>query len=140
MVLYAHPVILHAANRILANTGANMGEDKRNIVLLFPGEGMGTTEGQDLREKLASTFLGLIAGSGELPRVICFYTDGVKLACEGSPVLDVLGELEKQGVELVVCTTCLNHFGIMDQMRVGVAGSMPDIITAMWRADSVITL
>ena len=32
-----------------------------------------------------------------LPGAICFYTDGVKLVCEGSPILQELLALEAQG-------------------------------------------
>jgi hypothetical protein len=39
-----------------------------------------------------------------------------------------------------VCSTCLNHFGLSDQRRVGLVGGMNDIIEAQWRADKVITL
>ena len=68
------------------------------------------------------------------------YTDGVKLACEGSPVLDELKALEAKGVRLILCQTCLNTFGLTDKVRVGIVGGMSDIITAMWQADSVITV
>jgi hypothetical protein len=70
--------------------------------------------------------------------VICFYTDGVKLACEGSTVLDELQALEEKGVRLILCQTCLNAFQLQDQVRIGIVGGMGDIITAMWQADNVI--
>jgi hypothetical protein len=75
-----------------------------------------------------------------LPKIICFYTDGVKLACEGSPVLEELALLEQKGVRLILCQTCLNTFKLIDQVRVGIVGGMADIITAMWHADKVIML
>jgi sulfur relay (sulfurtransferase) complex TusBCD TusD component (DsrE family) len=110
------------------------------IVILFTSNGMGKTDAQDLREQLAIKFLRLLSESGTLPRVICFYTDGVKLACDRSPVLNELRALEAQGVELVVCSTCLEYFGLREQVRVGVVGGMPDILTAMQEADSVISV
>ncbi len=72
---------------------------------------------------------------------MCYtYTGGVKLVCEGSPILAELAALEAQGVHLVICKTCLDYFGLADRVRVGVVGGMTDIITAMWMADSVIEL
>ncbi len=63
-------------------------------VLLFTANGMGQAEGE-LQLKLAKIFLGMLA-SGEKPAgKICFYTEGVKLACEGSPVLDELAALQR---------------------------------------------
>lgn len=108
-------------------------------VLLLTHNGMGRAD-TELQHKLAGTYFGLLAENGVLPGVICFYTDGVRLVCEGSPVLDELRALEEKGVRLIVCGTCLNHFGLADKVRVGIVGGMTDIIEAQWRAEKVITL
>jgi hypothetical protein len=113
---------------------------KKSVVLVFKSDGMGTTAAQPLRETLAHKFLSLIVDADPLPGAICFYTDGVKLVCEGSPVLAELLALEARGVHLVICRTCLDTLGLADQVRCGVVGGMTDIITAMWRADTVIDL
>jgi len=107
-------------------------QNPRSVVVVFKSNGLGHTQAQDLKEKLVASFLGLIVDADTLPQAICFYTDGVKLACEGSPVLEALQALESCG------TTCLNYFGLMDEVRVGIPGGMGDIITAMWSADSVL--
>jgi hypothetical protein len=109
-------------------------------VYLFTNDGLGMTSDQALRHKLTATFLRLQAESGLLPRVLCFYTDGVRLVCEGSPVLAELRALEEKGVRLVVCSTCLNVFGLEQQVCVGVVGGMGDIVTAMETADSAVTM
>ena len=75
-----------------------------------------------------------------LLNVICFYADGVKLAVEGSPVLESLRALEARGIRLILCGTCLNWFGLTDRLRVGIVGGMTDIIEAQRLADKVITL
>jgi sulfur relay (sulfurtransferase) complex TusBCD TusD component (DsrE family) len=109
-----------------------------NIVLIFKTNGLGITENQPLKETLAKIFLTLTPEMDPLPKTICFYTDGVRLACEGSPVLEELYVLEQKGVRLILCQTCLNTFGLSDQVRVGIIGGMGDIITAMWQADKLI--
>lgn len=111
-------------------------------VILFTREGLGSAGSQDheLQVRLAGTFLKLIGSGGDLPGTLCFYTDGVKLACEGSPLLDELKTLEAGGVRLILCKTCLDYFGLTDQVRVGIVGGMPDIIEAMTRADKVISV
>lgn len=111
---------------------------ENGIVLVFKTNGMGATEDQALKEKLATTFLTLTAQMEPLPKAICLYTDGVKLACEGSTVLKELGDLEQKGVRIILCQTCLDTFGLGDQVRVGIVGGMGDIITAMWQADKVL--
>jgi sulfur relay (sulfurtransferase) complex TusBCD TusD component (DsrE family) len=110
-----------------------------DTVLVFTANGMGNAE-PELRLKLAKIFLGLLATGGMTGGRICFYTEGVKLACEGSPVLDELASLQRAGAELVLCKTCLDYFGLASKVKVGVVGGMPDIIEAMSEARKVITL
>jgi intracellular sulfur oxidation DsrE/DsrF family protein len=112
----------------------------KNIIIVFKSDGMGVTANQDLREGLARKFLALIDDANTLPQAICFYTDGVKLVCEGSPLLAELAALERRGVHLIICSTCLDTLGLVDQVRLGIVGGMTDIITALWRADMVIDL
>ena len=108
-------------------------------VLLLTRNGMGEAE-PALQLKLLSTYLKLIDENNTLPAVICFYTNGVHLVVEGSPVLDSLRSLEAKGVRLVLCSTCLNYFNLHDKVLVGTVGGMPDIIEAQRRAGKVITL
>ncbi len=114
--------------------------EKKDIVIVFKTFGLGMTDVQDLKEKLAKTYLSLVLKMEPAPAVLCFYTDGVRLACEGSPVLEELKALEARGIRLILCQTCLNTFGLSDKVKVGTVGGMGDIITAMWQADSVITV
>lgn len=111
----------------------------KSTAYLFTHFGMGHAP-QDLALTLASKFLQLTLQSGQLPGKILFYTEGVKLACEGSPALDLLAQYEQAGVELVLCSTCLDYFGLTAQVRVGIVGGMGDIIEAMQKAAKVITL
>lgn len=110
-----------------------------NSVLLITREGMGSADAT-LQLKLLDTYLGLLLQSASLPACICFYTEGVKLAVEGSPMLERLSQIEQRGVRLVICSTCLNYFGLIDKVRVGIAGGMPDILEAQTKAEKVITL
>jgi intracellular sulfur oxidation DsrE/DsrF family protein len=113
--------------------------DNRAIVLLITTDGMGRAS-LDLQHKLVSTYLRLLDESNTLPAAICFYTDGVKLVVEGSPVLEQLKALAAKGVHLIICRTCLEYFGLEERVQVGVIGGMTDIIEAQWRASKVITL
>ena len=115
-------------------------DNPKAIVIVFKNNGMGITGEQPLQDKLTKTFLTLAQQNSNLPRAICFYTEGVKLACEGSPVLEELRTLEARGVRLILCQTCLDYFGLRDKARVGIVGGMADIMTAMWQADSVLTV
>jgi hypothetical protein len=111
----------------------------RQSAFLFTRYGLGEAP-EDLALKVVGNFLGLLRQSDELPAALLFYTNGVKLACEGSPVLDALRSFEAAGVHLTICRTCLEHFGLKDKVRVGVVGGMPDILDTMERVDKVVTV
>jgi len=108
-------------------------------VVLFTRFGMGDAPAE-LQQKLAGVFLSLLRGSDLANARLVFYTDGVRLVCEGSPVLDQLRALEEKGAELIICQTCLNYFGLADKVRAGIVGGMADIIEALSRADKVISV
>ena len=108
-------------------------------VLLITRNGMGEAD-PALQQKLITTYLKLLVDGNLSPAVICFYTDGVRLCVEGSPVLDQLKALESMGVRLILCSTCLTYFNLADQVKVGIVGGMTDILEAQRRAGKVISL
>lgn len=111
----------------------------QNSVILIPNNGMGHAD-LPLQHTLIGKYLELLLTSGDLPAAICFYTQGVKLVTEGSPVLTQLATLEARSVRLIVCSTCLNYFGLAEAVKVGIVGGMGDILTAQAQAEKVITL
>ena len=62
------------------------------------------------------------------------------MVVEGSPVLDLLQSLEAKGVRLIICSTCLQYYGLTEKVKVGIVGGMGDILLAQWMAGKVITL
>jgi len=112
---------------------------KHPFVIQITREGMGSSD-LTLQRNLIGKYLALLVESNMLPAVISFYAGGVKLVVDGSPVLAQLETLEQRGVRLVLCGTCLDHYALRDQVRVGIIGGMTDIIDAQWRAEKVITL
>lgn len=117
----------------------NMEKPTADTVILITNDGMGNAE-KPLRVKLLSTYLRLLQDIEPLPAAICFYTDGVKMAVEGSPVIEELKALEERGVHLILCGTCLKYFQLAGKVEVGFQGGMTDIIEAQWRADKLITI
>ena len=112
---------------------------RNDTVLLFTRSGLGHAPAE-LQNKLVSKYLSLTLESQDLPNKIILYTEGVRLACEGSPVLEQLDQLEKAGVEIVLCQTCLEYFGLASQVKVGVVGGMGDILEALQKAPKVVSL
>jgi intracellular sulfur oxidation DsrE/DsrF family protein len=111
----------------------------KNTIIQITNDGMGKGD-PTLQHKLIVKYLELIQMNESLPNAITFYTDGVKMVVEGSPALEQLRALEGKGVHLIVCSTCLEHYGLSDKVQVGIVGGMTDIIEAQVKADKVITL
>jgi sulfur relay (sulfurtransferase) complex TusBCD TusD component (DsrE family) len=112
---------------------------RTNDVILFTRFGLG--EGlAALQQALVVKFLALLLESGELPARMLFYTEGVRLACTGSPVLDALKQLEAQGVELVLCKTCLDYLGLANEVQAGVVVGMTDILESIQKAPKIVSV
>ncbi len=111
----------------------------KSTVILFTSSGMSNAP-QDLSRVLVQNYLGLLKEENNLPVALLFYGEGVKLLCDGSTVLDSLSAMENKGVKLIACKTCLNFYEIIDNIKVGMVGTMADILTFQMEADKVITI
>jgi selenium metabolism protein YedF len=107
-----------------------------NKVFLIQSEGLGRGDEQ-LGSMLMANFLRLLGDSEDKPGSMIFWNTGVRLLCEGSPVLHRLKLLEEQGVELLACTTCLEHFELADKLAVGKPTNMMKSIQSMLSSDIV---
>ena len=112
-------------------------EDPGGSVVYVAGETMGHGD-EELGAILMEAFLDTLAQfKGEVTHAI-FVNAGARLAVEGSPVLDQIRQLEEVGVEVLVCGTCLNHFGLSDELAVGKVSNMYAIIETLKSAGRVI--
>jgi selenium metabolism protein YedF len=111
----------------------------KDTVILVTNNGMGKAD-LALQHKLIAKYFELITQNTSLPAAICFYTEGVKLTVTGSPVIEQLKALEAKGVRLILCSTCLDFYGLSEQTQVGIVGGMGDIIEAQTKAAKVITI
>jgi hypothetical protein len=123
----------------MAGSVSELRAKSSSTVVLVTSNGMGKSE-EPLQHRLLEIYLKMLRENDFFPGAICFYGDGVKMVVEGSPVLESLRELEQKGVRLIICTTCLQYFGLENKVSVGIVGGMHDILLAQWMADKVITL
>ena len=94
----------------------------------------------ELGKKLMLNFLKTLPEMGESLWRIIMVNEAVRLACHGTDTLAELMALEEQGVSLLVCGTCLEHFGLMADKGVGETTNMLDIVTSLQVADKVINI
>jgi len=110
-----------------------------NTLVQINKNGMGTGN-LELGQILISNYLKLSLSNGQLPKIITFYNAGVQLTCTDSPVLETLKEMEKAGVKMIICKTCLNFYKLENKLEVGIQGTMQDIVTLQADASKVINL
>ncbi|MCJ7654902.1 MAG: sulfurtransferase-like selenium metabolism protein YedF [Dehalococcoidia bacterium] len=110
----------------------------RTKIFLIQSEGLGRGDEQ-AGLILMINFLRLLGESQDKPSGMIFWNTGVRLLCQGSKVLELLKRLEKQGVELLACTTCLEYFELTEKLAVGKPTNMVKTIQAML-ADEVVSL
>ena len=92
----------------------------------------------ELGAKLMANFLLTLPEMGDNLWRVVMVNGGVKLASQPGRALDALKKLEEKGVSLLVCGTCLEYFGLLDQKQVGETTNMLDIVTSLDLADKVI--
>ncbi len=113
--------------------------DSKKIMVMCATDRMGFGDDQ-LGLKLMVSFLRTLKEMGpELWRLV-FVNNGVKLAVDGSEVLEELKAYERDGLKILVCGTCLTHFHLLERKQVGETTNMLDIVTAMQLADKVVNL
>jgi selenium metabolism protein YedF len=112
--------------------------DKKNMAVYISADIMG--QGADkLGHILINAFLESITHIAREISHIILVNSGVRLAVEKSESLHHLQELEKTGVEILVCGTCLNFYNIKDQLAAGTISNMYTILETMSKADKVIS-
>lgn len=110
---------------------------KKNTVVVLSAFTMGSGD-DELGAILMKGFIYALSQQEELPSTILMYNSGVKISCEESPSIDDLKSLEAQGVEILTCGTCLNHYGLTDKLKVGEVTNMYVIAEKMTQADLIV--
>ncbi len=110
------------------------------LVLVVSSEVMGRGEHAELGGILIRSFFHVLGEVEPTPAVILFFNSGVKLLVQGSPVLEDLQALAKQGVEILACGTCMGYYDLTDKVAVGAVSNMYTIAETMLRAGKTVYL
>lgn len=129
-------------------TGCAACEEAVNAPLPAPGGDWAVFVGRDIigdgdRElgtNLMRMFFYTLAQGEDKPGAVLFMNAGVKLPTLDGQVAEHLKALSAVGVEILVCGTCLNFYGLTDRLQVGTVSNMYDIVTRMQKAGKVISL
>jgi selenium metabolism protein YedF len=94
----------------------------------------------ELGQVLLRSYLHTLTEISPRPDILIFFNSGVRLATEGSHSLEDLRMLAEQGVQILLCGTCLGHFGLKEHVAVGEISNMYAISETMLRASKVVNL
>jgi selenium metabolism protein YedF len=110
---------------------------KGDYIVVISSDKMG--EGDEaLGILLIGNFIGALKDLDKLPQKMVFYNSGVKLATKSSPVIETLMDLEKMGVELLLCATCVNHYSLESVVGAGTLSNMYSIAEVMASSGNII--
>ena len=126
--------------QIETKTGSSQVESRKSSdVVLITSDVLGTGD-RRLGEILMKAFLNTLWDAEAKPAKILFLNDGVRLTTEGSEVLETLHLLEKEGVQIFSCGTCLEYYQLKEELKVGLVSSMYDTVDSLLSASKVIKI
>jgi selenium metabolism protein YedF len=119
--------------------GENVQEESGPMVVAISSNTMGRGD-DELGQVLLRSYLHTLTEIAPRPDTLIFLNSGVKLATEGSQSLDDLRMLADQGVQILLCGTCLGHFDLKEHVAVGEISNMYAISETILRANKVVNL
>ncbi|MDD4160185.1 MAG: sulfurtransferase-like selenium metabolism protein YedF [Synergistaceae bacterium] len=123
-------IVLEAKSDSSKEAGSHS-EKKKTTGIMFVSDKIGAESG-GLGDVLMKSYLGTLAQSEKTPSVVALMNNAVKMAVSGSSCYDYLCELSAKGVLILVCGTCTKHFGITEDVKVGVISNMFEITEAVF--------
>lgn len=94
-----------------------------NYIIVLSSNSMGSGD-DDLGKLLIKGYINTIDQLESLPQEIICYNSGVILATKGSDSGQALKRIEGLGVKISVCGTCVDFFGLKDNLEVGIITNM----------------
>jgi selenium metabolism protein YedF len=109
-----------------------------NLVYVIASDSMGRGS-DELGWALLQTYIVTIKEISPQPSRILFYNGGVKLVATAGKALEALQALEKKGVKILSCGTCLEFFKLEKRLQVGTITNMFEIMDSMAGADRLVS-
>jgi len=104
-------------------------EKKKTLLLVIGSDIMGKEE--ELGKTLMKAFFETMKVYKQLPHTIFFLNTGVYLTTTNADITGLLQEIEKMGVEIYSCGTCLTKYNLESKLAVGHRGTMNIVVEGM---------
>jgi len=112
--------------------------EKQKTVVYINSENMGAGD-DGLGGLLMGTFLSTLEDFAREVSHILLVNAGVKMVCTGSDKLETMQALADSGIEILSCTTCLNHYRLQDKVGAGSKSTMFSILEVLTGTDKILT-
>lgn len=94
----------------------------------------------ELGKVLIKGYIYTLTELDEKPHTLLFLNGGVLLTTGESETIEDLKKLEAMGVKILSCGTCLDYYGVQNELKVGEIANMYLIANAMNEAGNTIIL
>ncbi len=145
------PVSTDVLSAVMADAGEALGQaiqmleptpfppasNRQPTVVVLSSHCMGTGD-DTLGAALMKGFVYALTQLDDAPDTVLLYNGGAKLAVHGADTVQDLKVLEENGTEVLVCGTCLSHYGLTELLAVGSVTNMYTIAEILMGAGKVI--
>ncbi len=111
-------------------------DSKKTLLLVISTDIMGGEE--KLGKTLMKAFFETMKVYKQLPHTIFFLNTGVHLTTTNDDIAALLHDIEKMGVEIYSCGTCLKYYDLESELKVGSRGTTNHIVEGMQDFDKTV--
>ena len=118
-----------------SETDGTAAENNEGKVYLIAADTMGEGE-RELGQILIKGFISTIKELDPLPKKIIFINSGVKAAVN-EDIIFYLKELANKDIEILLCGTCVDYYGLQEEVKIGEISNMYEIADSLNRGEVV---
>lgn len=104
-------------------------ETEKHLLLIIGTDTLGKED--ELGKILMKGFFETMKAYKQIPHTIFFLNAGVKLTTVNEEIVPILKELAAMGIEIFSCGTCLKHYKLESELKVGYRGATTNIVEGM---------
>jgi sulfur relay (sulfurtransferase) complex TusBCD TusD component (DsrE family) len=104
---------------------------------VLTGKELGTGD-SSLGQRLMGNFLLTLASDPKPNTTLFLLNSAVELAAEGSNCIDELETLAQNGCEILLCTTCVEFYGLASKIKVGNVSNMKTLMEKVHTSDKAV--
>lgn len=114
-------------------------ESLADTCIFINSDKMGTGN-DELGHVLIKGYIYTLTESKPYPKSILFVNSGIKLTTENEATVENLKILQDAGVEILSCGTCLDYYGLKEELKVGTVTNMYTIVESMNNSSKTISI